>query len=227
MTAFPIAADDPAPDLAGAAGLQLRALAAGRAIDGEALFRSAVTAAGRRRPATPPLPSEAADPAVAAVLDTFAAFRGGAFTEPRRRRAWQPTDLSYAFGVEAASTDGESVVLEADAFPGGHLDWYSFDRTDGAATSAAADPVYTTTNMLPGHVTFHGMPSDRWWGFEDGQTDFGQLDAQHVDLAKLLVMEFALVYGSDWFLPPGAKRRRLECRTSRRWSSPTPSASGR
>jgi hypothetical protein len=50
------------------------------------------------------------------------------------------------------------------------------------------------------------MPSDRWWGFEDAQTDFGQLDVQHVDLAKLIVMEFALVYGSDWFSIPVPSR---------------------
>ena len=43
------------------------------------------------------------------------------------------------------------------------------------------------------------MPQDRWWNFEDSVTDFGQLDAEHVDLAKMLVMEFALVYGADWF----------------------------
>src|SRR5262249_48309985 len=47
-----------------------------------------------------------------------------------------------------------------------------------------------------------GMPDSRWWNFEDGVTDFGQLDADHVDLAKLLVMEFALVYGNDWFSVP-------------------------
>jgi hypothetical protein len=53
------------------------------------------------------------------------------------------------------------------------------------------------------------MPNTRWWDFEDGMTDFGALDAEHVDLAKLVVMEFALVYGDDWFelplpLPVGA-----------------------
>jgi hypothetical protein len=46
------------------------------------------------------------------------------------------------------------------------------------------------------------MPDPRWWNFEDAVTDFGQLDADHVDLAKLLVMEFALVYGNDWFSVP-------------------------
>jgi hypothetical protein len=51
-------------------------------------------------------------------------------------------------------------------------------------------------------VVFRGMPDSRWWNFEDAVTNFGQLDADHVDLAKLLVMEFALVYGNDWFSVP-------------------------
>jgi hypothetical protein len=49
---------------------------------------------------------------------------------------------------------------------------------------------------------FRGMHDPRWWMFEDSVTDFGQLDVQHVDLAKLLVMEFALIYGNDWFSVP-------------------------
>ncbi len=198
--AFPVAAADPAPNLAGADGLRLRALAAGRAIDGEALYRSVLAAAAGQSP-QPPLPTQASEPAVAAVLADFAALRTDAFSEGAGA-AWQSTELDYAFGLEAASTDGDALLLEADAFPGGHLDWYSFTAATGQSASTPAAPVYTTTNMLPGHVVFHGMPSDRWWGFEDGRTDFGQLDAQHVDLAKLLVMEFALVYGGDWFQIP-------------------------
>ncbi len=46
------------------------------------------------------------------------------------------------------------------------------------------------------------MATSRWWNFEDAVTDFGQLDAETVDLAKLLVMEFALIYGNDWFSVP-------------------------
>ena len=38
--------------------------------------------------------------------------------------------------------------------------------------------------------------------FEDSVTDFGQLDTEHVDLAKLLVMEFTLVFGNNWFTVP-------------------------
>jgi hypothetical protein len=200
-TAFAIAPTDPVPSLAGTAGVQLRSLASGRTIDGEALYRSVLAARAGGTP-DPPLPPEASEPAVSAVLDAFVAMRAATFVDAEANNAWQSADLHYAFGLEAAATDGNSLLLEADAFPGGHLDWYSFTGTIGSAASEAVDPTYTTTNMLPVHVTFHGMPSDRWWGFEDAQTDFGQLDAQHVDLAKLLVMEFALVYGSDWFYLP-------------------------
>jgi hypothetical protein len=200
-TAFPIAADDPTPNLAGTPGLQLRSLAAGRAIDGEALYRSMLTARAGGTP-DPALPAQASDPAVVAVLDAFVTLRAEAFAEDLTPNAWQSEDLDYAFGLEAASTDGNSILLEADAFAGGQLDWYSFTAGAGKPSSTAVDPIYTTSNMLPVHVSFHGMPSDRWWGFEDAKIDFGQLDAQHVDLAKLLVMEFALVYGSDWFYLP-------------------------
>jgi len=201
--AFPIAATDPAPALAGAAGLRARALAAGRVTDGEALYLAAVTAAAGGIP-DPPLPPQASDPAVAAVIGDFVTFLDGAFSEPAGDWAWQGEDLSYAFAVESASTEaGGSAVLEADSFGGGHLDWYAFSlgSGDGLGSQPQA-PAYTSLNFLPLHVTFRGMPDGRWWSFEDSVTDFGQLDADHVDLAKLLVMEFALVYGTDWFFVP-------------------------
>ena len=196
--AFPVAPEDPDPALAGQGGLQLRALAAGQVTDGQALYASAVTAAAGGTP-VPPLPPEAADPAVASVLASFVAFRQSAFSEPSADAAWQPGQLDYAFAVESAVTTGTSVVLEADSFPGGHLDWYSFSVGTGPTASTPADPVYSGVNFLPGHVTFRGMAGDRWWSFDDSVTDFGQLDAEPVDLAQLLVMEFALVYGGDWF----------------------------
>jgi hypothetical protein len=46
------------------------------------------------------------------------------------------------------------------------------------------------------------MPSPRWWNFEDGLTDFGDLQPDKVDLARLLVIEFALLGADDWFQLP-------------------------
>ena len=96
--------------------------------------------------------------------------------------------------------------MNAPSFPGGHLDWYSFSLLTGYTNPlAASNPAQITPfnfNFLPNHVTFRGVHDRRWWTLEDSVTDFGQLDAEHVDLAKLLVMEFALVYGHDWFSVP-------------------------
>lgn len=200
-TAFPIAAVDPDPALAGQGGLQLRALAAGRVVDGQALCASAVTAAAGGVP-SPPLPPQASDPAIAPVLAAFVAWRAGAFSEPAGDAAWQSNALDYAFAVESASTTDTSVVLEADEFPGGHLDWYAFTRGTAKPASAPQAPTYATANFLPLHVRFRGMPEDRWWAFEDSVTDLGQLDTEPVDLARMLVMEFGLVYGADWFFVP-------------------------
>jgi hypothetical protein len=56
--------------------------------------------------------------------------------------------------------------------------------------------------MLPTQVTFGGMPNTRWWEFEDGATNFGDIKPDTTDLGKLLLIEFGLVYANDWFLVP-------------------------
>jgi len=51
-------------------------------------------------------------------------------------------------------------------------------------------------------VRYQGMPADRWWEFEDAQVFLGGIDVSPEDLSQLLFMEFALSYGSDWFIVP-------------------------
>ena len=51
-------------------------------------------------------------------------------------------------------------------------------------------------------IKFDGMPNTRWWTFEEGRTNFGDIDAETIDVNKLVLMEFALVYANDWFLLP-------------------------
>jgi hypothetical protein len=46
------------------------------------------------------------------------------------------------------------------------------------------------------------MPAARFWQFEDAQVDFGTVDAAPEDLARMLLVEFALSYGNDWFVIP-------------------------
>jgi len=56
--------------------------------------------------------------------------------------------------------------------------------------------------MLPTRATFNGMPNSRWWRFEDSRTDFGDIAPDTTDLAKLLLVEFGLVFAGDWFVVP-------------------------
>lgn len=46
------------------------------------------------------------------------------------------------------------------------------------------------------------MPAARFWEFEDAQVDFGAVDAGPTDLLRMLLVEFALAYGNDWFVIP-------------------------
>lgn len=184
--------------------LRFRSIAAGRVTDGEALYQSLVAQANGQ-PLPPNWPAEAANPGVPKALSDFAAFRQSLFSEPAQNAAWQSQHLDYQFAL-GSPVPNDNALLTADDFPGGHLDWYSFNlasaQPNAAATANPAIVTPATFNFLPNHVVFRGMPDSRWWNFEDAVTDFGQLDADHVDLAKLLVMEFALVYGNDWFSIP-------------------------
>ena len=46
------------------------------------------------------------------------------------------------------------------------------------------------------------MPNAKWWDFENNVTDYGAIDVQRQDLAKLAAMDFMLLHGNDWFLAP-------------------------
>jgi hypothetical protein len=56
--------------------------------------------------------------------------------------------------------------------------------------------------MLPVPVRFTGMPADRYWEFEDARVNLAELQAGRTDLVQLLLVEFALAYGNDWFVIP-------------------------
>lgn len=209
-TAYPIAATAPADAPEDPTGRAVRATLAGRVVDGLALAAAyAVFQAGGTP--VPPLPPEASDAGIHAVLGALVAYRASLYSEPAGAAAWQPRRLDYAATVDSAVSTG-TTTLTAPDFPGGDLDWYSFSFTSAASAPAQAAPAagapdpaapaVETFNFLPNHVTFRGMPPPRWWQFEDAATDYGALQPAQTDLATLLVMEFALVFGNDWFYVP-------------------------
>jgi hypothetical protein len=150
-----------------------------------------------------------------AALDTrsqsFLAWAARFLNQPSAATddAWVPDHLDYQFAASAPLPDGSEKVYVADDYSSGRLDWYSLDLDESITTLGAlagseitglpADAPFTT---IPIPVSFSGMPNTRWWAFEDHATNFGDIDASTTDLAKLLFMEFALVYSNDWFVIP-------------------------
>jgi hypothetical protein len=122
--------------------------------------------------------------------------------------AWVPSRLEYQFACSAPGTSGEKVYA-AEEYYHGHLDWYNFDLDKSSPGLAEVGDVGTTIppqgdtqSLIPTPIVFEGMPNTRWWAFEDRKTNFGSIKPDTTDLAKLMLMEFGLVYANDWFLFP-------------------------
>jgi hypothetical protein len=120
--------------------------------------------------------------------------------------AWQPSRLEYQFGCEAQVAEG-ALVMRAEEYYQGHLDWYALERQPGAPQLGETPPTpkppeRRTHTFIPASVVFDGMPNTRWWAFEDRRTNFGAVRPDTTDLGKLLLMEFSLVYANDWFVLP-------------------------
>ncbi|WP_254764253.1 lamin tail domain-containing protein [Natrinema marinum] len=72
------------------------------------------------------------------------------------------------------------------------------DPTQPSETATEA-PAGETTSAVPTQVSFPGMPAARWWEFEEGDVNFGELAGDGAALSRLLLTEFAAQYGNDWF----------------------------
>ncbi|MFJ8743017.1 hypothetical protein ACIRL2_26980 [Embleya sp. NPDC127516] len=116
---------------------------------------------------------------------------------------WDPARLEHRFSVAAGTPGGTEKVLTAREYPGGTLDWHAFsvDPT-GPLGGTAAPPAALNRTVFPAPVRFSGMPLPRWWAVEDGRTNFAAVRPDSTDLARLIFLEFALVYSNDWFRLP-------------------------
>ncbi len=117
---------------------------------------------------------------------------------------WQPQRLEYAFSLGAQGV-GAPVRLRADEYTDGRLDWHTYTlgaEPNGPPGPSASFEIAPERPPLPTTAQYTGMPADRYWEFEDGRVNFGMTGAAKSDLARLAVLEYALVFGNDWFVLP-------------------------
>lgn len=118
---------------------------------------------------------------------------------PPAGESWVRERLEHHFGVEAA-LGGRRITLTAPEYLGGAVENHQFD-IDAEATAFATSSTPART-VLPTRATYPGMPAERWWEFEDTAVNLPSVEAGPVDLARLLLVEFANVYGNDhWVVP--------------------------
>ncbi|MFI8521810.1 hypothetical protein ACIGEZ_28940 [Streptomyces sp. NPDC085481] len=174
-------------------GRALREVLADRAPDGAAL---AGHLEGGWRPSGLSGAQQAAFDEAAELWLTWFAERH----RPPVPSSWARERLEHRFAV-TATLAGRPVTLTAPEYAGGAADAYHFDL-DAGTTPLPAPSGGTARGVLPTRVTYPGMPAERWWEFEDARVNLPAVGAGTRDLARLLVVEFANIYGNDhWMIP--------------------------
>jgi hypothetical protein len=212
VDAYPIHAPDPtdpadAPLCADPQVWELLAAVAGRAMDGQALLDHLAADPGHHAYDGIAGIAPGEHTAINAAATAFQAWFARLITQPAAGDpdAWSPQELDYRFSASAPEPGGTEKVWNAGDYVQGRLDWYSLDVDAGSAglgvpTSLTSTAATRTTIPVP--VSFAGMANTRWWTFEDAKTNYGDVGAATTDLAKLMFLEFALVYANDWFVIP-------------------------
>ena len=115
--------------------LRFRSLAAGRVTDGESLFVPNVECRCHGKTPAIPLPPQAGDPEGATRCWRFRHLSANrSFSEPDQDPAWQSQNW-ITLSPSALPCRSRTCCSNAPDFPGGHLDWYSFDLDKSAAKS--------------------------------------------------------------------------------------------
>jgi hypothetical protein len=124
---------------------------------------------------------------------------------PTRRRptaptpaSWQSRRLEHRFAV--GCRDG--VTFGAEAYDDGQLDWPDLAVQASPVEPLPGPPEVGRQVSIPVPVSYAGMPAHRHWEIEDGRVSFAAVQAGSTDLVRMLLTDFALVYGDDWFVAP-------------------------
>lgn len=191
----------------------------GRGIDGLSLL-DAIQNAPDGLPTDPPVPGGVDPNDVRDLNQAFVAWVEQTFGDIglNDAPAWRADRLEYRAHVTAINADGNPVTLDAYPNRNGTFDWYAFDQRpafaldDDTVSPARGAVTRFSRSVLPSNVVFPGMPNKRWWHFEDSRRDFGELRASRLELGKIIVLDFMLVHGNDWYVVPFAQDVGSLCR---------------
>lgn len=224
VTAFPISNSLTDPELASNKNsVQARLLTAGRLMNGQlftqflAIPKNASQVAG----------VTSAPGYIAANLtnaqNQFTAWLSKTYYQPadNSQDSWNYSKLEYNFSASlplSSAAGASQIVFNGDKYATGDLDWYSVDVDPNAADKLNENPSSPISNAtidghsviaspvvisyVPSPIEWKGMPTGRWWQFEDANMDLSKMLTQKQDIAKLVLMEYGLIYSNDWLMIP-------------------------
>ncbi len=186
-------------------GARFLILAAGRAIDGRKLAEALSTVRGddgriAALPAGISASPEITAAALAAATGWFSLW-SELFFEPPGTAFWRDSRLEYSFAIQAEHSGGMT-KLAADEYSNGRLDWWPFDTGATVPHEDAHPPAEVHLVRLPVPIRYPGMPSDRYWEFENGSVNLANQKGGPTSVTMMLALEYELVASNDWFQVP-------------------------
>ena len=182
------------------ASTELIEVTSGRAADGVAIL-----ALARASPITVP-PDITTEPgqvaAVQAALEAFGTWVAATFgaVGAANPAAWSARNLEYQLSVGVQAGDGRRATMAVVANPEGELEWSSFDLVDESPDLFGGVSAGYPSFVIPGRVHHAGLPWSRFWRFEDSDPSYPNVGFDPPELLKMVVIDFAMKTGVDWFL---------------------------
>ena len=119
---------------------------------------------------------------------------------PTARRCWWRRSITTVISTGTTSTSRPAIDALGDAERAGP------DATRGPTRRRSADAAHLSRHAEHALVGVRGR-----------RTNFGDVKPDTTDLAKLLLIEFGLVYANDWFLDPAHSRPAVDRARSAAW----------
>ena len=133
---------------------------------------------------------------------------------------WNNSNLEYQYSfIVNEKTEESTSVLSTKTIAIAEFyepvpEWYHLkikSQQNKASTPALLSGIKTLRyaknspglkKLIPSSLRFAGMPESRFWAFEEGGTNLAAIGADTLDLGRIALLEFGLIYSNDWSIMP-------------------------
>jgi len=142
------------------------------------------------------------------------------YFQTEKSNNWNNSSLEYQYTlnvtekVEANTSLLNTKSIVVDEFYDPVPEWYHLkikNQQSKASTTLLLNGIKTlkyaknspgVKKLIPASVRFAGMPESRFWAFEEGGTNLAAVGADTLDLGRIALLEFGLIYSNDWMMMP-------------------------